>query len=71
MGALPRPRPYLVETPVPGDAAVQRRSAKLMPPKWAAVGALLVYCSVFWAIIWIAAVSGVDLVRAAIAAGAP
>lgn len=39
------------------------------PPRWVVVSGLVLYCSVFWMLIWAAGTFGVDMVRAASALG--
>jgi hypothetical protein len=36
-------------------------------PRWIVVSGVILYCSLFWGIIWVAGVSGVAWVRAATA----
>jgi|GEM_PF-3363116 len=40
------------------------------PPRWLVVSGLILYCSVFWMLIWAAGSFGIDLIRTA-TAGAP
>jgi len=67
VGALRRPE--LEDERRPEADAPESRAAAPEPkyPRWMVLSGLLVYCAVFWAVIWTAGNWGVSLVRTAIA----
>lgn len=65
MGALRRPQVEPQQKPE-ARGAVERRSRPAYP-RWLVVSGLILYCTVFWVLIWAAGNWGLDLVRAATA----
>jgi len=70
LGALRRPQPDLERRETLTTPSLQKESQGARVPRWLVASGLIVYCSVFWVLIWAAGSFGIDLVRAA-TAGAP
>lgn len=69
MGALRRHHPEMAPSASPASPEAQTVSRGKRAPKWLVVSGLLVYCSVFWMLIWAVGTFGVDMVRVATAGG--
>lgn len=63
MGALRRPElDYEERVEVRPEAQAERPR---LYPRWIVVSSVIVYCSVFWVLVWMAGSVGIDWVRTA------
>lgn len=69
MGALRRPQPREDEREELRSPATTPELPPSSYPRWIVISGVIIYCSVFWAIIWVAATAGIDWVRQAAAGG--
>lgn len=67
MGALRRPQPDLErrETAPSPDSNPELRRKSV--PRWLVVSSLILYCSVFWVLVWAVGSFGIEMVRTATA----
>ncbi len=64
MGALPRPEQSLPRVEESARSTVIKARANSSPPRWLVVSGLVIYCSVFWSIIWFAGNWAIEAIAA-------
>jgi hypothetical protein len=67
LGALRRPQLEPEERELLRGAESEPAATNSSYPRWIVITGVVLYCSVFWTIIWIAGSTGIEWVRAAAA----